>query len=410
MLKFPEDFFWGAATSAYQVEGNNNNADWWEWEKRAGLKETSGQACRHYQLYKEDFDKARLLGHNAHRLSIEWSRVEPQAGKFREEELAHYREVILYLISSGLEPIVTLHHFTNPLWFNRLGGWLNRKAVSYYLRYTQRIVELLGDKVKFWVTINEPMVYVYHSYIIGAWPPQERSFLKAVAVKNNLIYAHNQAYRLIHNTYKKNNLAHAPLVSIAHNAQYFMSERKIFKDRLAVYLRDRVFNLGFINRLSRNKTLDFIGLNYYTRSLVEAKDYSLRGLFLDTGGESNPALKKNSLGWDIYPEGLYHLLLRLAKYNLPIFILENGISTDDDSLRWDFIYQHLRNIYLALDKGVKVIGWLYWSLLDNFEWDKGFTHRFGLIEVDYNTYERKLRDSAKKLALVCKTGRLEEGG
>ena len=408
MIEFPKDFFWGAATAAHQVEGNNVNNDWWEWEKRVGLKETSGLACRHYELYQQDFDLARDLGHNAHRLSIEWSRIEPEEGKFSKKELEHYREVILSLKERDIEPIVTLHHFTNPLWFANLGGWQNKLADKYFLRYVERIVEALADQVCFWVTINEPMVYVYHSYVLGVWPPQEKSFLKAKRVTDNLASAHIKAYRLIHRIYKERNLS-SPLVSIAKNLQAFEPSDNTLKNKFATYLKARSFNFAFLNKLVRYKTLDFIGINYYTRSLVAVQGWHLKNLLLDIGKSNQPPLKKNSLGWDIYPQGLYNLLLRLRWYNLPVFILENGICTEDDNLRWEFIREHLENLYLAVREGVRVLGYIYWSLIDNFEWDKGFGPRFGLIEVDYNTYKRTVRESARKFAEVCKTGYLGNG-
>lgn len=402
MIKFPRDFLWGAATSAHQVEGNNINSDWWEWEKRAGLKETSGQACRHYDLYKEDFELASSLNHNAHRFSIEWSRIEPEEGRFSDKELNHYIEVILALKERNLEPIVTLHHFTNPLWFARAGGWQNRNSPQYFLRYVERIVSALCDKVNYWVTFNEPMVYVYHSYVLGLWPPQEKSLLKAKTVRDNLILSHTRAYQLIHEIYKKRNLS-SPFVSIAKNMQAFLPCSNNLKNKFAVSLRDRLFNFGLIEKFIRYKSLDFVGVNYYTRSLVEAQSWRLKSLLLDVCKSNHHPLKKNSLGWDIYPEGLYNLLLRLRQYNLPVFILENGICTHDDNMRWEFIYEHLKNIHLAMAKGLKVLGYIYWSLIDNFEWDKGFGPRFGLIEVDYNTYKRTVRESAKRFSLVCKT-------
>jgi len=406
MLQFPHNFLWGAATSAYQVEGNNLNSDWWEWERRAGLKEISGEAARHYQLYKADFDLAKLLNHNCHRLSIEWSRIEPKEGKFLNNEIDHYIDVILSLRQRNLEPLVTLHHFTNPLWFSRLGGWLNKKAVDYFLRYVERIVEPLCDQVKYWITINEPIVYMYYAYMLGKWPPQEKSFFKAAKVKENLILAHIRSYKLIHEIYKKRNLA-LPSVSLANNTMVFVPCSLTLRNKIATYLRDREFNFEFIEKLIRAESLDFVGINYYTRSLIDIENYSLRSLLLDTCKKGHSNLQKNSLGWDIYPEGLYNLLLRLKKYNLPIFILENGICTEDDNMRWNFIYEHLKNIHQAMEKGVNVLGYVYWSLLDNFEWDKGFSPRFGLIELDYSTHQRTIRESAKKFALVCKNGRLD---
>jgi beta-glucosidase len=406
MIEFPKDFFWGAATSAYQVEGNNTHSDWWEWEKRVSLRESSGEACRHYELYKQDFDLARSLNHNCHRLSIEWSRIEPQEDQFSPSEIQHYKEVILSLRERNLEPIVTLHHFTNPLWFSRLGGWQNKKAVFYFLRYVNRIVQELANQVRYWVTINEPLVYVYHAYILGIWPPQEKSLFKAQRVKEKLILSHIESYRLIRQIYKEKNLS-SPLVSIAKNTQAFMPCIPALRNKIATYLRDRYYNLELVERLIRARTLDFIGINYYSRSLVETRGWGLRSLIMDVCEKNHSQLKKNSMGWDIYPEGLYSLLLKFERFSLPIFILENGICTDDDILRWDFICQHLKSIHLAMREGANVLGYIYWSLLDNFEWDKGFGPRFGLIEVDYHTYKRTIRESARKLSLVYRTGRLD---
>lgn len=162
MLTFPRDFFWGAATSSYQVEGNNSASDWWHWEKRSN-KEPSGQACRQYELYQKDFDIAQSLHHNAHRLSIEWSRIEPVEGQFSYQEISHYIQVIKALRQRGLEPVVTLHHFTNPLWFANKGGWERKDASAYFLRYCQHVIDALSADVRYWVTINEPMVYVYQA-------------------------------------------------------------------------------------------------------------------------------------------------------------------------------------------------------------------------------------------------------
>jgi beta-glucosidase len=408
MIKFPEDFYWGAATSAYQVEGNNVNSDWWEWEKSSRLRESSGEASRHYHLFKEDFLLARQLYHNAHRLSLEWSRIEPQRREFCEKEIGHYRQVIGALKALGIEPIVTLHHFTNPLWFRDRGGWQDKEAVEDFLAFVEKIVTALSDQVRFWVTINEPMVYVYYSYILGQWPPGESSFFKARQVTGRLSDAHLKAYRLIHAIYAKNNLGR-PMVSVATNAQAFQPCINTFRNRLATHLRNSLYNFDFVNRLRRHRALDFMGINYYSRSLVEVDGWGLRNFLLDTCKKKHSQLKKNSLGWDIYPQGLYSILLDFKRYNLPVFVLENGICTDDDSLRWEFISSHLKNLHLAMQQGVEVLGYLYWSLIDNFEWDKGFGQRFGLIAVDYRTYKRTIRESAFRFAKVCQTGLLEDG-
>ena len=405
MIKFPQNFLWGAATSAYQVEGGNVNSDWWQWEKDAG-KENSGDACRHYQLYEQDFDLAKSLNHNCHRLSIEWSRIEPEQGKFSQNELQHYINVILSLKARNIEPMVTLHHFTNPVWLSKIGGWHNRRSVDYFSRYCEFVVNSLAKHVRYWITINEPTVYLSHAYIFGVWPPQIKSYLKAEMVQNNLVSAHIKSYRLINKIYKESGIA-KPHISIAHNMQAYVPCADSLKNRFASYLRNKWYNLWFLDKIIRHKTLDFIGINYYSRQLVELEKWGIRNLAADTCKNNHHPVKKNSLGWDIYPEGLYDILLKLKKYNLPVIITENGICTPDDNLRWEFISGHLKNISLAMDKGVKVTGYIYWSLLDNFEWDKGFGPRFGLIDIDYRTYKRAIRESAIKFGRVCKTGILE---
>ena len=405
MKRFPSNFLWGSATSAYQVEGGNQNADWWQWELDKGL-ENSGQACAHYQLYEQDFDLAKSLHHNAHRLSIEWSRIEPQEGEFSQEALNHYVKVILSLKSRNIEPIVTLHHFTNPMWLSKIGGWENKRSTAYFLRYCDFVVSALAKYVRYWITINEPTIYVSHAYIFGVWPPQVKSFLRAKAVYNNFSLAHIKAYQLIHKIYKDSGLLR-PLVSVSQYVQAFLTCVKTLKNLLAVYIRNKWFNFGFLDKIARHNALDFIGINYYSRQLVEVKKWQVANLLMDTCRSNHDLVKKNSLGWDIYPEGLYNLLLKLKKYRLPVIITENGICTGDDNLRWEYIHAHLQNIHRAMEQGVNVSGYLYWSLIDNYEWDKGFSPRFGLIDIDYKAQGRTVRESARKFGQICETGVLE---
>jgi beta-glucosidase len=405
MIQFPKDFLWGAATSAYQVEGNNVNSDWWPWEKQAG-KEQSAEACRHYELYNQDFDIAQGLNHNAHRLSIEWARIEPQEGQFSESELQHYIDVLQALRTRQIEPIVTLHHFTNPIWFSASGGWLNKQAVARFIRYCDVVTKALGPYVRYWITINEPTILFSHAYIFGAWPPQEKSFWKARQVRNQLMDAHIETYRLIHKNYKELNLS-KPAVSFSQHVQAIVPCTDSLKNRVAAHLRNQWYNLGLLDKAISHQTLDFIGINYYSRQLVGLKRWGIGNVVWDVCSKNHHPLKKNSLGWDIYPEGLQMVLLKLKKYNLPIMITENGICTNDDQARWKFLYDHLKNIHAAMEQGVQVTGYLYWSLMDNFEWDKGYAPRFGLIDIDYGTFKRTVRESARKFAEVCKTGILE---
>lgn len=405
MVKFPHDFLWGAAASAYQVEGDNVHSDWWEWEKRAG-KENSGSACGHYRLYEQDFDLAKGLNHNAHRFSIEWSRIEPEEGKFSEKELKHYFDVILSLRARGLEPIVTLHHFTNPIWFAQSGGWEKKKSVAYFLRYVEFVTRALAKHVHYWITINEPTIFVSHAYLLGVWPPQKKSALRMHTVENHMVSAHVSAYRLIHKVYQELNLPR-PSVSVSQYTQAYLACTPSFKNRFAASLRHKWFNLGFLYWAMRAKAMDFVGVNYYTRQLVELKRWGIRNLVADVCQNNHHPVQKNSIGWDIYPEGLHDLLLELKKCGLPIMITENGICTPNDPLRWEYIRAHLEQIHRAMEEGAPVKGYFYWSLLDNFEWDKGFGPRFGLVDIDYPTHKRTVRESAKKYAQICKTGVLE---
>ncbi len=403
--EFPEGFLWGAAISAHQVEGNNFYNDWWADEQKGIFKTPSGLACNHYALYKQDFDLARSLGHNCLRISVEWSRLEPQEGNFNLSELQHYIQVVKALRERGIQPVVTLHHFTNPLWFNELGSWQKKKNIRYFLRFVQKIVQALCKEVSCWITINEPMVYVYEAYLSGIWPPHKKGVFNAHSATRGLLSAHVKAYRLIHQIYSSYKLKR-PLVSIAKNIRYFSPCRNNLATRLAVALRDWWFNIMFLEAAYKNKSLDFIGVNYYTRENVSVCSLSLRNIFLQTCQQEHKELTRNSLGWYIYPRGLYELLLRLKKFNLPVFITENGICTDDDAQRWDFIREQLIYLHQAIEDGVKVMGYLYWSLLDNFEWDKGFDPRFGIVEVDYASFKRTIRPSGFKYAQVCRTSRL----
>jgi len=400
ILKFPKGFFWGAATSAHQVEGGNLN-DWSVWEKEnAGrlvrkakkywqpwqqekfpemfkpANYISGRACNHYELYEQDFNLAKSLGHNAHRFSIEWSRIEPAEGKINRKEIEHYRQVLLALKERGIEPFVTLNHFTLPIWLAQKGGWLNPKTPYYFDRYVKIISENLFDYVKFWITINEPNQYALEAYLIKAWPPQRKNPFKYFKVLNSLAKAHQLAYKSLH------------LIDL--NCQVGISKNQTFFEGNSIkYLADYIHNKYFLNRIKEN--LDFIGLAYYFHDLIKGFWFS----HFDN-------VKFSDLGWGIYPECIYHILKDLQKYQKPIYITENGIADAEDKKRAKFIKDHLSWVHKAIQEGVDVRGYFHWSLLDNFEWDKGFWPRFGLIGVDYRTMERKIRPSAKIYAQICK--------
>ena len=378
--EFPKDFLWGAAVSSYQTEGGNIHCDWYEWEKQGHGKEPCGQACRHYELYEKDWDLAASLKLNSVRLSVEWSRIEPEEGQFNQKEIDHYVGVVRSLKERGIEPLVTLHHFTNPLWLSKRGGWLNHRVPVYFRRFTEKIVSPLSPYVRYWATINEPNVYAYCGYVECKWPPQEKSWIKAVMVQDNFMRGHVEAYRAIKKIYSANKLP-IPMVSIAQHLRGFLPAGNNPIHRFRAKFNDYFFNFRFLDTVIQLKTMDYIGVNYYTCEFFPAPK---------TG------LPVNSLGWMVYPEGLFLLLLRLKHYKLPVMILENGICTDDDQKRWEFIREHISSVKQAMLRGVKVTGYFYWSLIDNFEWEQGFGPRFGLIEVDYSTYQRRVRESALK--------------
>ncbi len=298
---------------------------------------------------------------------------------------------------------MTLHHFTKPVWFSRMGGWTRGRMQKYFLRFVEKTVREFSGLVKFWITINEPLVYSSHSYLLGVWPPKETSLLKTAQVTFNLARAHTESYRLIHGIYREKGLRR-PMVGIAANLQAFEPCVPDLRNRLSVYLRHKLYNLYFLEILMRKKAMDYIGVNYYSRNLAHVESWGIRHLLLDTCKYNHHPLRKNSLGWDIYPEGLYKLLVCLKKFRLPVFITENGICTEDDDLKWDYIRLHLEQVKGAMKSGVNILGYLYWSLIDNFEWDKGFAPRFGLVHVDYSNQKRTVRQSARKMAEICKSG------
>jgi len=334
----------------------------------------SGRACDHYNRYEEDFDIAKKLGHNAHRFSIEWSRIEPEEGKFNQKEIEHYRDVIRALKKRNLEPFVTLWHFTCPIWFADQGGWLGKKSTFYFSRYVEKVVSELGSDVKFWITLNEPVLYAFQSYFRGIWPPQKIGLKKFKEVRRRLANAHKEAYQTI------KRLSPMASVGIAKDNTYFSKFVWWcpFESILVSILKYQT-NERFLNKIKNYQ--DFIGLNYYFHREI--------GLLRHKIKQEN----KTDMGWEICPEGIYHVLKDLKKYKKPVYILENGLADADDSKRAKFIEDHLRWIKKAMDERIDVKGYFYWSLLDNLELDKGFWPRFGLVEVDRGTMGRKIRNS-----------------
>jgi beta-glucosidase len=399
ILKFPEGFLWGAGTSAHQIEGNNTNSEWWAWENSVkrhnqlvakGLNPknfASDLACDSYNRYDEDFALAKELGHNSTRFSIEWARVEPKEGQYSEKELDHYEKVLQSAKYNGLTTFVTLHHFTNPLWFIQKGGFEKKDNIKHFIDYGVKATKRLSEYVDFWLTFNEPEIYSTHSYLAGTFPPNFHNPIKTFKVINHIIQTHNiLAPKIKMYTGKPVSMAYhlsdiqptstysSPLTSLIH---YLVNE----------YILTRTIN-----------TCDFLGMNYYNHFHIG---------WLGRRKHSHSGHDSSDIGWGIHPEGLERLLLFLKKFNKPIYITENGIADANDTKREKFIKEHLLHVHSAIKKGVDVRGYLYWALIDNFEWAMGFAPRFGLIEVDYEDLRRRrVRYSAIKYAEICKTNEL----
>ncbi len=416
ILKFPKGFLWGTATSAHQVEGNNINSDWWLWEQQNKGKvlpvkekkfknqkfEPSGKACDQYHLYEKDFDLIKEMNNNAYRMSIEWARIEPKEGKWDLDELEHYKDVLRALKKRQIQVMLTLHHFTNPQWFAMKGGWTNWRSPKYFKRYAKFVIENLGSLVDFWITINEPEIYMDMSYLSGFWPPQVKSVKQAAKVYLNMIRAHKKVYKLIHKL--MDNKEKKAQVGVTINVMSFTSYKKhSLIELFYIHAADRLINHSFYDLTK--KYHDFLGINFYFRVRLKQKEGSLMPEVMHIKEQEREV---SDMGWLIYPHGIFSVLMDFKDFNLPIYITENGIATTDDKKRVKFIVNYLAEIYRAIQGGVDVRGYFYWSLLDNFEWDKSFGPKFGLVEVNFKTLERKPKPSFKVYAEICKMNGVKE--
>ncbi len=392
-LGFPKNFYWGASTSAYQVEGGIIN-DW----SLTGLD--AGQAVDHYHRYASDFEQARAMGHNAHRFSLEWARFEPEPGRWNPEAVKHYRQVLNSLHERGIEPFVALLHFTQPAWFAARGGWLKAANIQDWLDFVGRVTECLGDLNVNWITQNEPLVYAFQAYDDGRWPPFMHSRQLALEVARNLLLAHAQAYHLIKSQQPQ---AHIGLVKnmTAMDPQYPWHPLS----QLITRLQDKLFNTAIWEALTSGQlriklpglkpvvipptrelkgAIDFIGINYYTRYLVAPS-----GKLITRAGSP-----QSDLGWEIYSEGLSRVIKMTAPYahklNVPIYITENGLADSQDNRRSAYLIQHLAKVWELIQSGIAIKGYFHWSLMDNYEWADGYGYQFGLLDA-----ERNWRDSAK---------------
>lgn len=416
---FPPGFLWGAATSAHQVEGQNSNNQWWDWEQQPGRiwhGDRSGDACGWWRDPEPDFDRAAALGQNAHRLSIEWSRVEPREGVFDITALDRYRAMLVSLRRRGIRPMVTLHHFTNPRWLEAQGGWLHPAAPERFARFAGHAVAALADLCDLWCTINEPLVYVTQSYMLGIWPPGQSDITSAIRVMSALLRGHVAASQAIRR------VDPALRVGIVHQLRLFDPATPDARDLGVAVVWDYLFNTILLHALRTGRVMppfgdgrvwpglrescDFFGLNYYTRERV-AFDARQPGLMF--GRRYTPAdVPQSEAGFEgktygeIYPHGLYRALRRAAGLGLPIYITETGLPDADDDQRPGFILSHLAAAHRAIQDGVDLRGVFLWTLVDNFEWSEGWGLRFGLYALDQGTGVRRLRPSGALYAAIAR--------
>ncbi len=410
-LAFPDGFLWGVATASHQYEGGNTNNQWYAWEQAGHIKtgEACGRACDWWENAERDFDLAARMRLNALRLSLEWSRIEPQPGEWNDAALARYRQMLQGLRQRGLEPLLTLHHFTHPIWFEERGAFLAPDAVRLFTRYVSRTVAALGDLCDFWCTLNEPNVYSVRGYQLGGWPPGRVGDLRgAIRAQATMARAHAAAYREIHRQQP------GARVGWAHHFNTFDPARRSSPlDRIVAGVQDAGFNDFFPRAVLTGRaafpfslfagdlaavkgTCDYVGINVYARDLVAFDLRSPTTLF----GRRFAALGAprgdggvDSIYGEIYPAGIARVARRVAVFGKPIYVTENGVADATDRLRPWLLVSAVSAMHQVLADGIDLRGYFHWSLVDNFEWDDGWGMRFGLVALDEQTQQRTMRPS-----------------
>ena len=420
-LNFPKNFFWGTATASHQVEGNCKNNNWYNWENnfnsdgnpRIKDNQKAGLACDHWNRFKDDVALLKELGVSHYRLSLEWSKIETEKNKFNEDALNHYSEVIDFLLENNIVPYVTLHHFTNPTWFDELGSFEKEKNIDFFINFCELVFNRYSDKVSNWCTINEPEVYSVMGYFSGIFPPGKKDAQLSAEVQKNLLIAHTKVYHKIKSLPNGKNCK----IGIVKNVMQFdPSRRWHLLDWLACRITDTVYNKMSLSYLKYGKikinipffinidytnedavgATDFFGLNYYSHVHLKFQ-FDKHEFFTNTYPENDIM---TDMPYTIYPEGLYRAIRRVKSINKPIIITENGIADSIDDRRGLFIKRYIYAVNKAIEDDIDVRGYFYWSLMDNFEWAEGYDMKFGLYEVDFKTQERKLRERSKEFIKI----------
>ena len=441
--KFCPDFFWGVATSAYQIEGGwdadgKGESNWDRWSHTIGkIKDgaTADIACDHYHLWKEDVKLMNEIGINAYRFSIAWSRVLPDGKvEINQDGLNFYKRLVDELLASHIEPFVCLNHYDMPLTLEQEGGWANRETINHFIEYAEIVAKQLGDKVKYWMTFNEPICIAGLGYSGTSEPPGLGDPKAGAQALHNLLISHGKAVKAIKSASPKE--AKVGIILNLYPVQPYgtYTEKQkgtVSEDNIAAArLQDGILNRWFLDALYYGKypedvweynrennpeiklgdmeaistPQDFLGVNYYSRSVVKGlrENGKLRIKSISPQELGTPF---STMGWEIYPEGLGILLRRIKKdYKPVIFITENGVALDDkiepdssinDPARIDFLKRHIEELGKAIMDGISVKGYFVWTLMDNFEWELGFTQRFGIVYTDFETLKRTIKSSGR---------------
>ena len=418
-FNFPAGFLWGTATAAHQVEGNNRNNDWWAWEDQPGHiahEQRSGLACDWWGgRWREDFDRAKETGQNAHRLSIEWSRIQPTPDRWDEDALERYRSMLRGLYERGITPMVTFFHFTLPVWLAERGGWEAEDTPALFAAFVSKAAEALKEYCTLWITLNEPNVYIYAAYLEGQFPPGRHDFQAGMQVYANLLCGHALAYHAIHRVQREARVG----VAFHFRPMHAAGPLKLL-DNIPIKISGRVFNQAFplavmdgklrlftktIHVPEAEHSSDFFGVNYYTTdevkfNLLRGKDFFMQRRFPEGAELSDTGFIAN------VPEGLFEVLKWARRFHQPIIITENGVEDADDHLRPRYLIEHVHQVWRAVNFNWQIKGYFHWSLVDNFEWERGWTQRFGLWGLDVETQQRIRRKSVDVYAAICKQNAL----
>ena len=411
---FPRGFLWGTATAAHQVEGNNTNNQWWLWEQNGHTRGTSGLAADWWGgRWREDFDRAAEAGQNAHRLSVEWSRIQPTPDMWDEDVLERYRTMLRGLRERGMTPMITLHHFSDPLWFFERDGWEIDESVALFEKFVRKTVEALKEYCTLWCTINEPNIYALSGYVVGDFPTKHRGLNYAMQVQANMIRGHAAAYRAIHDIQKVARVGYAlhyrPMVAARSWSPLDALMRKLRYDGLNMAFPSAISTgvmkspVTRVNIPEAKGTQDFLGINYYSVDTVSFHIGKRNQLFTHSEFPKDADMSDTNFIANI-PEGLFDTIKWAVRTypKLPILITENGVEDSDDHLRPRYIAQHVHQMWRAVNFNWLVKGYFHWTLVDNFEWERGWTQRFGLWALDPETQKRTKRPSADLYAEICK--------